>query len=60
VGGRTAGSNLLSLALFAGGCPAFGRDRSAGGGGVERFAGAVAVSEVMFKLSANNAWFGRR
>jgi hypothetical protein len=50
VGGRIVGSNLLSLARFAGGCPAFGRERSAGGGGEDRFAGTVAgvsASEVI-------------
>jgi len=38
-GGRIVGSNLLALALLAGGWPAYGLDRSVGGGGVERLAG---------------------
>ena len=45
------GSNLFSRTRFAGGCPAFGRDRSSGGGGEPRLAGAVvgvaSASEVI-------------
>ena len=61
VGGRSVGSNLLSLERFlGGGWLAFGRERSEGGGGV-RFAGVVLGTEsslVMFE--GRSCWDERK
>lgn len=44
---------MLSRARFAGGCPAFGRERSSGGGGETRLAAAAVEAVFASEVIAN-------